>query len=291
MKKALIIALLTMFGIAHALDIPKNSEFDNRIQYINYNPDDIVAVRAVIGRGTRVVFSPNEVILDIASGFTQGWELVDTRNILYIKAKSIKGIQGQPAMSPEPGKWDTNLMVTTNLRIYDMDLFLLPDTNNRSKKLANKNISYRIEYKYPDDELAAKKTLDDKNLVQSNLDAKPEPSNWSYSMQIGDASENIAPTMVYDDGRFTYLKFPNNRDFPSARLVGEDKNESLIDSHIDPDMPDTLVLHRVSREMSLRLGNAVVSIFNDNFDPDGTPANQGTTVPGVKRVIKSPENN
>ena len=110
-------------------------------------------------------------------------------------------------------------------------------------------------------------------------------------MQIGDASENIAPTMAYDDGRFVYLKFPNNRDFPSAFLVAADKTESLVNSHIDPAVPDTLVLQRVSKEMVLRLGNAVVGIYNDSFDPDGVPANQGTTVPGVKRVIKAGEIN
>ena len=43
--------------------------------------------------------------------------------------------------------------------------------------------------------------------------------------------------------------------------------------------------------MVLRLGNAVVGIYNDSFDPDGVPANQGTTVPGVKRVIKAGEIN
>jgi len=290
-RHALILALVAAFGTAHAAEVPQGSQFDNRIQYVNYNAGDVVVVRAVAGLGSRIVFAPNETILDVASGFTQGWEFSDRRNILYIKAKSVKGEQGQPAMAPEPGKWDTNLMVTTNLRMYDLDLHLLPGSNNSGKAPANQRISYRVEFKYPADELAAAKALADKHRAQAKLDVKPEPRNWNYSMQIGDASDNIAPTMAYDDGRFTYLKFPNNRDFPSAFLVAADKTESLVNSHIDPATPDTLVLQRVSREMVLRLGNAVVGIYNDSFDPDGIPANQGTTVPGVKRVIKSGENN
>ena len=290
-RHALILALVAAFGTAQAADVPQGSKFDNRIQYVNYNAGDVVVVRSVAGIGSRIVFAPNEVILDVASGFTQGWEFSDRRNILYIKAKSVKGEQGQPTMAPEPGKWDTNLMVTTNLRMYDLDLHLLPGSNNSGKAPSNQRISYRVEFKYPADEQAAAKALADKHRAQAKLDVKTEPRNWNYSMQIGDASANIAPTMAYDDGRFTYLKFPNNRDFPSAFLVAADKTESLVNSHIDPAVPDTLVLQRVSREMVLRLGNAVVGIYNDSFDPDGIPAEQGTTVPGVKRVIKSGENN
>jgi P-type conjugative transfer protein VirB9 len=288
-RLALVIALSISFGATHAADVPQSSKFDNRIQYVNYNAGDVVVVRALAGLGTRIVFAPGETILDVASGFTQGWEFSDRRNILYIKPKSVKGDQGMPSMAPEAGKWDTNLMVTTNLRMYDIDLQLMPGTN--SGKAPASRVAYRVEYRYPVEELAAAKALDEKQRAQAKLDVKPEPRNWNYSMQIGDNSENIAPTMAYDDGRFTYLKFPNNRDFPSAFLVAADKTESLVNSHIDPAMPDMLVLQRVSKEFVLRLGSAVVGIYNDSFDPDGVPASDGTTVPGVKRVLKSGENN
>jgi P-type conjugative transfer protein VirB9 len=288
-RLALVIALSISFGATQAADVPQSSKFDNRIQYVNYNPGDVVVVRALAGLGARVVFAPGETILDVASGFTQGWEFSDRRNILYIKPKSVKGDQGMPSMAPEAGKWDTNLMVTTNLRMYDIDLQLMPGTN--SGKAPASRVAYRVEYRYPVEEQAAAKALGEKQRAQAKLDVKPEPRNWNYSMQVGDNSENIAPTMAYDDGRFTYLKFPNNRDFPSAFLVAADKTESLVNSHIDPATPDTLVLQRVSKEMVLRLGGAVVGVYNDSFDPDGVPASDGTTVPGVKRVLKSGENN
>lgn len=286
MKRPIIaLALMAVVGSAFAADVPQGSKYDNRIQYVNYNAGDVVVVRAVAGLGARVVFAPGETILDVASGFTQGWEFSDRRNILYIKPKSVALGQGVPAMAPEAGKWDTNLMVTTDVRMYDIDLILLP--GNNSGKAPTNRVAYRVEYKYPADELAAANALAKKQRAQAKLDAKPAPRNWNYSMQIGDVSHNIAPTMAYDDGRFTYLKFPNNRDFPSAFTVAADKTESLVNSHIDPAMPDTLVLQRVSKEMVLRLGNAVVGIYNDSFDADGLPAVNGTTVPGVKRTIKS----
>lgn len=289
MKRPIVaIALIAAFGSAYAADVPQASKFDNRIQYVNYNAGDVVVVRSVAGIGTRVVFAPGETILDVASGFTQGWEFSNRRNLLYIKPKSISAKQGQTVMAPEAGKWDTNLMVTTDQHLYDIDLMLLP--GNNSGKAPTSRVAYRVEYKYPADEQAAAKVLAEKQRAQAKLDAKPAPRNWNYSMQIGDASENIAPTMAYDDGRFTYLKFPNNRDFPSAFIVAADKTESLVNSHIDPAIPDTLVLQRVSKAMVLRLGNAVVGIYNDSFDADGLPAINGTTVPGLVRTIKSGRN-
>lgn len=278
---ALAIALALSSASVFAADVPQASRFDNRIQYVNYNAGDVVTVQTVVGRGSRVVFAPNETIIDVGSGFTQGWEFTDSGNMLYIKAKSIKGESGQPSMVPVPLTWDTNLMVKTNLRMYDIDLFL------RDPKA--KGVAYRVEYRYPADEAARAMKLADKQKAQAKFDAKPAPRNWNYSMQIGDNSEGIAPTTAYDDGRFTYLTFPNNRDFPTAFLVAADKTESIVNSHIDPSKPDTLVIQRVSKEVVLRLGNAVVGVYNDSYDRDGIPAVDGSTVPGVRRVLLSSE--
>jgi type IV secretion system protein VirB9 len=285
---ALVLAFVAVGAPSFAIDVPQSSKFDNRIQYVNYNPGNVVVVRAVAGIGTRIVFASNETILDVASGFTQGWEFSDRQNILYIKAKSIKGENGQPGLAPQSGRWDTNLMVKTNLRMYDLDLHLLPGSSS-ARVPGNQRIAYRIEFRYPDEEAAKAKALAEKRQAQAKLDAKPAPRNWNYSMQVGDDSDNIAPTMAYDDGRFTYLRFPNNRDFPAAFLVAGDKSESLVNSHIDPAEPEILVIQRVSREIVLRLGNAVVGVYNDSFDADGIPAQDGTTVPGVRRIIRTGE--
>jgi len=278
-RQNLLFLVLLIFKGALAVSLPQGSTFDNRIQYVDYNSGDVVVIKAVAGIGVRLVFAANETILDVASGFTQGWEFSDRRNILYIKAKSIKGEHDQPNMAPEPGKWDTNLMVTTNLRLYDLDLHLLSGSNNRGKAPANQRLSYRIEFKYPQE-------IANKHQTQLKLDSKPAPRNWDYSMQVGNDSENIAPTMAFDDGRFTYLKFPNNRDFPSVFIVTPDKTEVLVNSHIDPAMPDTLVIQRVAPEIVLRLGQSVIGIYNDSFDPDGIATDQGTTVLDVKRILK-----
>lgn len=285
---ALAVALALSSASVFAADVPQASRFDNRIQYVNYNEGDVVVVKTIAGRGARLVFAPNETVIDVASGFSQGWEFPDSGNVIYLKAKSIKGDNGQPAMPPEPGTWDTNLMIKTNLRLYDIDLQLVKGSNSGATP-TNQRIAYRVQYQYPADEAARSAKLADKQKAQAKFDAKPAPRNWNYSMQIGDNSDGIAPTTAYDDGRFTYLTFPNNRDFPTAFLVAGDKSESIVNSHIDPAKPDTLVIQRVSKEIVLRLGNAVVGVYNDSYDRDGIPAVDGSTVPGVRRVLLSSE--
>jgi type IV secretion system protein VirB9 len=37
----------------------------------------------------------------------------------------------------------------------------------------------------------------------------------------------------------------------------------------------------------LRAGSAVVGVWNEAFDPDGAPADHGTTVSGVQRDLKA----
>jgi len=283
MKKqfALLLALgLALAPAAHASDLPQGSRYDGRIQYVNYNPDDVVILRALPGLASRVVFAADEEVLDVASGFTQGWEFNNRANILYIKPRSIaikNNDGGASVMAPEAGKWNTNLMVKTNRRMYDFDLRLLSGGGN-SGAPPHRNVAYRVEFRYP----AAQAKAATASKTQAKLNEKPAPVNWAYSMQIGDASENIAPTMAYDDGRFTYLKFPNNRDFPAVFTVAADKSESLVNTHVDKDV---LVVQRVSKELVLRLGNAVVGIYNEHYDADGVPPLTGTTVPGVKRNI------
>ena len=279
--KAAIILIAIVLGVVsatHAADNPVGSRYDGRIQYANYNAGDVVVVRALQGLGARIVFGTDEEILDVASGFTQGWEFSDRRNILYIKPKSIKVGSGQDAaiLVPEAGKWDTNLMVTTSRHMYDLDLKLI------DKNAPNPRVAYRIEYRYPEEAAAARAKATDKAKAQAKLDEPPTPRNWAYSMQVGDKSDGIAPTMAYDDGRFTYLKFPNNRDFPAVFIVAADKSESLVNTHVDKDI---LVVHRVAHELVLRLEQAVVGVYNDKYDMDGLSPVDGTTVRGVKRTI------
>jgi len=108
--------------------------------------------------------------------------------------------------------------------------------------------------------------------------------NASYSMQVMPHSDDIAPVAAWDDGRFTYLRIPNNRRIPAIFRVSEDGSESVVDRHMEGDV---IVVHELAQRFVLRLADEVVGIWNDAYDMDGVPPEDGTTVGGVKRVLRS----
>ena len=89
--------------------------------------------------------------------------------------------------------------------------------------------------------------------------------------------------LIFDDGRFTYMRFPNNREVPAVFHVLGDGSETLVNARMEGDL---LVVDRVSRRLMLRAGSAVVGVWNEAFDPDGVPPELGTTVSGVQRELK-----
>ena len=125
-------------------------------------------------------------------------------------------------------------------------------------------------------------------LVKTNLDERLNSSvrikrNTNYTMQKIEGTEEIIPNQVWDDGRFTYIRIPNNRSIPTIFKVAPDNQESMVESHLENDV---LVAHQVAPRWVLRLSNQVVGIWNESYDPDGVPAVNGTTIPGVMRVVK-----
>ena len=121
-------------------------------------------------------------------------------------------------------------------------------------------------------------------LVAERLAAKPSVRNIAYSLAEGAAAQDILPSLVFDDGRFTYLRFAGQREVPAVFQVLGDGRESLVNARMEDDL---LVVDRVARRLTLRAGTAVVGIWNEAFDLDGVPPEDGTTVPGVQRRLKA----
>jgi type IV secretion system protein VirB9 len=270
---ALCLCVVALCGSkASADETPAPSPYDARIQYVDYNPGDVVAVSVRAGRAVRLVFGSGEKILDVASGFTEGWELVERGSILFLKAKSLG--EGGTALSPQPERWNTNLAVTTDRRLYDFDLRLVGGQDPSA---------YRVEFRYPQEEKAKAEAHAEEKKSQEKLATRQAPQNWAYTMEVGKKSSNIAPSLAYDDGTFTYLRFPNNREFPVAFLVAPDGSESLVNSHVEGEV---LVVHRVAPRLVLRFGKSVVTVYNEAFDRDGVNPKNGTTAPGVTRELQ-----
>ena len=102
-------------------------------------------------------------------------------------------------------------------------------------------------------------------------------------MQVLSGAEDIVPSLVFDDGRFTYFQFPGNREVPSIFVISPDGEEGRVNYHMAEDLA---VVQRMSRRFVLRLGKAVIGVWNDAFDPEGVPPRTGTTSERVTRSLR-----
>lgn len=267
---------------SYALDVPQQASADSRVRVVAYNEDDVVALYAKRTTASHIVFAPGEDILDIASGFSAGWEFKARRNHLYFKPRSAQAT-GEVAglISPVPGKWDTNLLITTNQRVYSFQLSLVADEDARN--------AYRVTFRYPQAEAAAAVAASAAQETARRLEATPVVRNERYTMQVGRRSKAITPKRAYDDGRFVYLSFGANQELPAVfMLSGQERTETLVNTHL---VDGQLVVQQLAPELVLRLGRQVVHVFNEAYDPDGASAAGGTatTVDGVERVVKGAE--
>ncbi|WP_150137807.1 TrbG/VirB9 family P-type conjugative transfer protein [Candidatus Enterovibrio escicola] len=207
---------------------PKSQPFDSRITLTKYNPENVIRVRTKIGISTLIQFEQGEHISAPDSGMgigdAQAWGIDVRGNNVFLK--------------PIAEKPETNLIITTNKgRTYSFQL------------VTSKSPHYIIKLAYD-----KPKTGKDKKFDIPCFDGN---ANFRYG-KWGD--EALAPKYMWDDGRFTCLKFTKNDELPVAYQVASDSSESLINYHFEK---DTMILHGISKEFRLRLGKQVLGLRSD----------------------------
>lgn len=292
--KRLILFYLIITSIAFAIEIPKATLYDKRIVYTDFNKDDVFQLYGKNGFTTVIQFANDEVVLDMASGFSQGWDIEDRRNFIFIKPKAYESqfavdefgeaVNKKSIIEPNSKDWKTNLIVLTNKREYVFNLDLNVEHSSY----------YKLTFKYPQDEMLQeqqkliKQELEqEKQNIQTELNRNSIPRNWDYYMNINPESENISPIFAYDDGQFTYLGFDSTKDIPSVFLY-ENEKESILNSHIKKDGNyDVLVIQKTASKIVLRSGKRIVGIWNKSFGINPLEEPKTTNSPSlVREVIK-----
>jgi type IV secretion system protein VirB9 len=298
MKSAGVMALLCACSLpaaAHVRDADSAGQAsDPRLREVVYDPKAVVTIPVKRGVVTLVMLDADETIAEVGAGLggdctkaEAAWCIAAQaggRN-LFVKPKSTASAANTVA-------------VVTDRRSHSFRFVVLADGDPKPPV-------YRLIVRAPAVRIAVPARLAQRDglalppvaplppaslppapqqLVNERLQAKAQVLNSSYSIAEGDASEDIVPALIFDDGRFTYLRFPGNREVPAVFHVLGDGSETLVNARMEDDL---LVVDRVSRRLMLRGGSAVVAVWNDAFDLDGVPPDRGTTVPGVRRHLKT----
>ena len=290
-----------------ALEIPKSSKFDKRITYASYNADDVFLIKVRSGYVSMLKFSEDERIVNIASGFSNGWDLAEKDNFLFIKAKPYAvdakeqqtmfdesgeavEFEGASVIQPNSEEWKTNLIVTTTKRVYVFDL-QLEEENSKT------NVNYKVDFVYPSEikrEKEAKKIAQiladqqaiEKAALNDEIQKVNVPRNWNFVMHVNKGSDTIAPDFAYDDGIFTYLGFNSTKTIPSVFLFDEANKESILNTHQNKNgRYDVVVIHKIAEKILLRSGNKLVGIVNQGYGKNPLDRTYDTTKQSVKREI------
>lgn len=295
MKSAGVVAWVCACSMTAAAQTPNAGQAsDPRLLEVVYDSKAVVTIPVKRGVVTLVMLDADEAIAEVAAGLGGDCAKAETawciaaqpggRN-LFVKPKSTASAANTVA-------------VVTDRRSHSFRFVVLADSDPKPPV-------YRLVVKGPTTKIAVPARLAQREtlaippvaglppaplpptpqqLVTERLQSKAHVLNSSYSIAEGDASEDIVPALIFDDGRFTYLRFPGNREVPAVFHVLGDGSETLVNARMEDDL---LVVDRVSRRLMLRAGSAVVAVWNDAFDLDGVPPDRGTTVPGVRRTLKA----
>lgn len=274
-----------------AADLPEPSTFDARVRYVDYRKDDVTVVYVRRGAVTRIVLGDDEKIVAAATGF-----LADCKK--ESAEWCIRADEGanQIWAKPREGATYNNLELKTDKRDYSFEFRLLKDLKGAPPTTGLQGEPmFRVIFRYtpavPPPSLASLLSTDpqvpgpsESEVVKERVEtARPALRNTHYSMQVLKGAQDIAPSLVFDDGRFTYFRFANNREIPTIFFISPTGEEARINFDMDGDLA---VVQRLGRRFVLRLGKAVVGVWNDAFDPDGVAPVEGTTVNGVERVVR-----
>lgn len=285
MKRAVAfvgLAALALAAPAYAAKTPERGALDGRVRFVDYHADQVFSVTGVYRSATQIVFSADEKIAHVALGDTISWEVAPAENMLFIKPREFAG--------------PTNLIVTTRtgsgLRSYNFEL----SARKGAITASSPNTFFQVRFRYPEEErranelaILATKIEQAKSLEQTavksalDLGVLEGTRNFAYT---GEGSVALQPSEISDNGVFTIMRFPNQREIPAIFQVLPDGTEAIVPFDVRDDF---IVIHGLAKEFRLRRGTLVLSLFNENPNYYGEDYKTDTASPLVERVSKVKE--
>lgn len=260
-KKVIFIVGLGMCASpASALNEPDRSPYDHRIRTVDYNSQDVVQLNTIAGVATRIELQPGEEYVTHNFGDSHAYFFAQTGRYLFIK--------------PRAENADTNLGVVTNKRTYDFRLTLME---------GRVDATYALRFTYPEEEMMASREAMERAAVENAFDVERSGYNLAYRMG-GDT--DIAPINVWDNGEMTWFKFPSGIDLPNIYFSDGEGKESIANRTTQGPANNIIMVHTTSPRWVLRLGNDVLAVINDGYDPNRSLNDTGTISPAVRRVVK-----
>ena len=264
---------------ASAAETPRPTAQDSRIREVVYSEAQVFRVVGVFRSATQIVFSAGERVEHVALGDTVSWEVAPAENSLFIKPRELAG--------------STNLIVltrsSTGIRTYTFEL----SARRGAIGARVADTFFKVVFRYPREEAAAAQAAATQaayarsvalqsGAIRSALDLAvlEGKRNLRYSVQ---GSSAIQPSEITDNGQFTAMRFPNQRELPAFFAVNPDGSETIVPFDVRDEF---VVIHGVFGQLRLRRGKNVLCVFNEAQDFYGRDPKTGTASSVVERTTE-----
>lgn len=311
MKSFIGIASLIVLGLAASGSCVADSpslRSDSRIRVVQYLPQGVTKVAVQRGTVTRIILEDDEKIEVSVIGLSADCNSETDEWCIAANAGS-----NQIFVRPRDRAVKNNMELRTNKRDYSIEFQVVSSRfRGRENHTTPSTANYRVIFDYAKpkptlptvpmspERVAATGALTralggtlqlaklPKIYPQSpsdRLNDEPigEIRNTNYSKQVLPNGQDAEPSAVFDDGRFTYFEFLGAREIPAIFAHGSDDEPFRVNWHMQPPF---IVVERTARKFTLRLGGAIVGIFNESFDPVGIETPNSTVSDEVQRTIK-----
>lgn len=256
MRRAVILSAAAMSFCAHADALRSSAPATSGttatgMQTYEYQPDRIYTIRTGLGIATQVELSPSEKILDYSTGFSSGWDLTRRDNVFYVKPKNVDV--------------DTNMVIRTATHSYILELKVVTTDWKTLDQARRAGVQYKVAFTYAADASfqAESKKVEEAPELDTSL-VKGRDYNFDYDVsKRRKTAPWLVPVNVYDDGRFTYIKMPDLKHFPTGNFPtvymrekghGED---AIVNTTVEG---NTIVVHGTYAYLVIRHDKNVVGL-------------------------------
>jgi len=223
--------------------LPTSEGFLNAVQYYDYAPGVVYTAVTSPGFVTTIGLQPGESVSAASAGDTTRWSVE--------AVESGSGDQRRTLLLVKPLKpfLETNLVVATDQRIYQIDL----------KSVDSPVYHTMISWNYPlgDGGILLQKRQRDAAgwdaVVADGFDLKSVNFNYAILKQKGEAPA-WTPLRAFDDGAKSYIQFPPQmlvREAPPLFVLNLDGDAQVVNYRVKGDY---YVVDRLFDRAELRLG-------------------------------------
>ncbi len=226
------------------------SRFDPRVKIVEYNPLAIVTIKQALGYSTHIQLAPDEEVVDVGAGDSLAWEVAPSGNHVFIKPREIDG--------------RTNLAIVTTKRPYQFVVDVVP-----KEKLPDNEMTLFMVFMYPDDpQVKAEETKRAAVAEQVVAAMRTDAPIRNTSYEVCKRNAQITPMSVWDNGKFTFMKFRPGQSLPTVQAILPDGKEGLVNYRMGGQEGDgmadsrTMIIFEVAPKFIVRYGDAESCVIN-----------------------------